>query len=422
VFNIVLVTVHILALLLLVGMLVVSRIGGARSALEMCVAAFFSLVKLFGASVLFLLILVLMVGVAGFVGFLLWLTTPIIAIMILTRYRESERRTLLWALAVAAEKGIPLSSSARAFADERRDGLGRRAEALAEALDRGMPLDKALSVTGNPLPTDALVAVRTGCRTGDLGTALKSAARAAGPLQATIHRVAAQLVYVTMYVCIAALVITFLNYKIVPEFIKIFDGFGLKLPGVMILMVNLSYTLVRHDYLLFFFVLGLGAVLLFALARYTGLVRWDPPLVRRLWRRLDSAIILRALAQGVDRQESMSSTLSSLAEIFPKRHVRDQLAYAQRLVSGGVSWCDSLVAARLIRPAEASILSVAERLGNLSWALGEVADSQIRRFTARTTAVQAVVFPLIIFVASIAVLGVGASVVMSMADLITNLT
>src|ERR1700686_3525096 len=77
----------------------------------------------------FLALLVAMVAVGGFVGLLLWLLTPIISQVIAVRYRETERRSLLWLLGVAAEKGIPLSTAVRAFADERHDALGRRARA-----------------------------------------------------------------------------------------------------------------------------------------------------------------------------------------------------------------------------------------------------------------------------------------------------
>ena len=248
----------------------------------------------------FLALLVAMVAVGGFVGLLLWPVTPIIAMMITVRYRETERRSLLWLLGVAAEKGIPLSTAVRAYADERHDALGRRAAALAEALDRGMPLDAALVASGNRLPTDALVAVRSGCESGGLAPALKDAASTAVRLDSIVRSLAAQAIYVIVYLCFATAVIGYIQYKIVPEFIKIFEGFQLKLPLISVFMVNACYVLVRDPLLAIVMYTGLVALFVFAMAKYMGLVRWDPPLVRRLWRRLDEAVIMRTLAQAVN--------------------------------------------------------------------------------------------------------------------------
>ncbi|HTQ39612.1 MAG TPA: type II secretion system F family protein, partial [Pirellulales bacterium] len=68
--------------------------------------------------VFFLLLFFGMVIVANFVGILLWFATLVIAVMVKVRYAEMERRSLLWALAVAMEKQIPLPACAAAFADE----------------------------------------------------------------------------------------------------------------------------------------------------------------------------------------------------------------------------------------------------------------------------------------------------------------
>src|SRR5688572_24048982 len=55
----------------------------------------------------------------------------IAALMISDRLRRAEHRALLWSLAVAAERGIPLSEAARAYADENLGDRGARAIRLA---------------------------------------------------------------------------------------------------------------------------------------------------------------------------------------------------------------------------------------------------------------------------------------------------
>ncbi len=106
------------------------------------------------------------------------LTLPATAVALLAmfdRYRVTERRSLIWALTVAAERGIPLESAARAFAAERYDDLGRRARDLADYLEAGVPLGLALARSRNSFPSAVRLAAELGQQTGDLGPALRQA-------------------------------------------------------------------------------------------------------------------------------------------------------------------------------------------------------------------------------------------------------
>ena len=361
-----------------------------------------------------------MVLVGGVLGFLLWLATLVIALMIASRYRETERRTLLWSLGIAAEKGIPLPAAARAFADERSDGIGRRARYLAEGLEQGMSLDVALAASGTTLPADALVAVRTGCETGRLGAALKSASRAAALVETSARGAASQFVYLAVFMCFALGVFVYIQYKIVPELIKIFDGFNLRLPAVSVFVFNWAYRLTAP--LVLCGVPLLLVMLFFAVGRYVGLIRWDPPVLRRLTRRLDEAVVLRSLGQAVEQRQSLPAAVASLAKLYPKGYIRTQLRRAQEMMRGGANWCDSLQAAGLLGSVESLVLKSAERVDNLAWALNEMADRQVRRFTVRLTALHAIGFPLALLAIASVVFVVALAVFMPLVELIGNLT
>ena len=64
------------------------------------------------------------------------------------------------------------------------------------------------------------------------------------------RKVKGALVYPVVVICVAVGILVFIMYKIVPEFIKIFDGFGLKLPAMTVLLVNLSYATVHYWYMI----------------------------------------------------------------------------------------------------------------------------------------------------------------------------
>jgi type II secretory pathway component PulF len=375
--------------------------------------------RLFFSLFFFAALFGVMVFVGGPFGVLLWLATVVISLMVVSRYRDGERQMLLWSLGLAAEKGIPLPAAARAFAEERRGSIGRRAARLATALEQGMSLDAAIKSARLRLPLAADVAVHTGCETGSLATALSGASRASAFIETTTRGAASQVIYLAMFVFIAAGVITFLMYKIVPELIKIFDGFSAKLPAVTILAVRLCYAF-NTPFLIFVLPL-LTLALLYAIGRYVGFIRWDLPLMRKMTRRLDEAVVLRTLSTVVAHEHSLPAAMGSLARSYPKRHVRKRLKAAQAMIDQGADWCDSLQAAGMLRPVETSVLKSAERLDNLPWALEEMADRQVRRFTTKLNALFGLGFPLALLIIASVVLLAALVVFAPMAELVERL-
>jgi type II secretory pathway component PulF len=58
----------------------------------------------------------------------------------------------------------------------------------------------------------------------------------------------------------------------------------------------------------------------------------------------------------------------------------------------------------MLRPVETSVLKSAERVDNLPWALQEMADRQVRRFTTRLNTLFGLGFPLVLLIISAVVL------------------
>ena len=362
----------------------------------------------------FLMLLPLMLFLAGFIGFFLWLASIVIALIIVTRHRQAERRALVWAMSVAAEKSIPLSTAVRAFATERRGSFAYRARRLAKALDDGKTLDAALKQSGIRLPDDTLVALRMGAETGKLHESLKAAVRNSVHIDNTIQSALGQLAYLATVLLFVGGTLAFFMIKIMPAFIKIFSDFHRRLPEAAILVV-------RDPHGANLMCLFAAFVLLLVVIRFSGLLRWDPPFLRRLWRHLDESTVLRSLALTVDRQDALPATLATLSEKYPKRHIRKRLRRAAERATAGADWCDALHSAGLLERADAGVLQAAQRVGNLSWALNATADRLVRRFITRMTMLSSVGFPLLLLLISAVVCLLAISVFASLANLITGL-
>jgi general secretion pathway protein F len=113
--------------------------------------------------------------------------------------------------------------------------------------------------------------------------------------------------------------------------------------------------------------------------------------------------VMRCLALAVSYSWPMNKTVWQLARIYPKRGMRGRLANAGRQIDNGEDWCNSLRNAGIIHGADWSVLKSAQRVGNLEWALDEMADSSVRRLIYRWRVFLNVVFPIVLLTIGIIV-------------------
>jgi type IV pilus assembly protein PilC len=185
--------------------------------------------------------------------------------------------------------------------------------------------------------------------------------------------------------------------KIMPEFEKIFLDFDMELPRLTLLAISVSQFTV--DYL------GAPLLILAVVAMLVALVVGvgylsDRPVLSwlgdRLLRGRRTADVLRILAVSTEHRQPLSNVIERLAQVYPSRLLRRQLAPAAAAVTAGGDWRDSLGSARFVSPAEQSLLKSAEAAGNLPWALRTVAARQEKRTVYRLAAAVQVLYPLLI--------------------------
>ena len=75
----------------------------------------------------------------------------------------------------------------------------------------------------------------------------------------------------------------------------------------------------------------------------------------------------------------------------------------------GQDWCDSLRVQKLIRRGDAAVFKAAQRVGNLEWALDEMADSALRQITYRLALGLNILYPVVVLLlgAIVAVVVIG---------------
>lgn len=342
----------------------------------------------------------------------------VLGIAALSRYRHAESHTLLWGLMSAAQREIPLDAAARAFAGERSDRIGGRISKLADYLEAGVPLGLALRRSGLPADPGVVFAADLGSQTGMLGPALRGEMEQAESLGLVTAPIAARSLYVGSVVVYTLVVLVFLELKTFPVFTHLVAASKVQPPtGVEQISAFGLMDKPEHWWVVAFTCLG-GALVVAGVGALWG---WSPrnwPLVSRMWLRVDAATVLRWLAVGVGQGKPIVESMQLIAGYAPWRRVRSRLEQSvQRTVAGG-HWSESLAAVGLLRDADSAVLRAAERAGNLSWALNEMADSSVRRWRYRILASSNLLLPVALVVLSITVAWIAVEVFTPLVTLI----
>lgn len=380
-----------------------------------------TLLRVVGWVMLLIGILVMLVFMSHVFALFLWLATIVVLVSTVVRYFAAEQQSLVWALTVAAERGIPLESAARAFADERNDRIGRRATLLADYLEAGVPLSLALKRSKTFVPSAIMLAADLGQESGDLGAALRHAAGQIDESETTLRWTLERLFYVAFIILFSCGAMTFLMLKIIPVLKKIFSEFDMELPRVTNALIEVSDVL-AHGWplLLPLFVIWLF-FLVVGLCWYMGISPNSLPVLNRLWWSADCALVLRWLATSVRQQRPLAEAIRTLAIRFPQYRVRLRLEHASSRIDRGADWCESLRSAGLIRRSESVLFKTAERVGNLDWTLDEMANSGIRRAAYRIRAYMNVAFPVALLLLGLMVLFITVGVLMPLVAMIEGL-
>jgi protein transport protein HofC len=297
--------------------------------------------------------------------------------------RSTQQEALLWGLAVTAERGMPLAPTFDVFAGQSRGEYRRKVRAAAHYLRQGLSLPQVLEHEPRLFPRDAAVLIREAYACGTLAQALRESAAIRARLRGPWMALALRLAYLLWVLVVLQAISAFTFYFILPKFEAIFADFGVPLPAITVMLIEVSHFIVKYFYLFFPLLLLELGVLFCAAVAATGVLPWDLPLVAGVFYRRHSAIVLRCLAYVVEANRPMTEAIRSLARTYPAEPIRNRLQKVARDIDAGEDWCLALADRGLVRPAEASLLEAARRVGNLPWALRQAAETGERRLTYR---------------------------------------
>lgn len=356
---------------------------------------------------------------SGLMGILFAIVIGVVVIF--SRRRSTQQDALLWALAIATEREMPLAPTLDVFSGQCRGSYRRKVLAGAHHLRQGLSLAQVLDHEPGLFPRDAVVLIRIASESGGLAGSLREASTTRAATRGPWIAFASRLIYLLWIIMILQTIVMFISYFVIPKFQAIFSDFGMPLPAITVMTMEASRSLVTFWPLVMLFLLAQVGMLVFLSISMFGSLPWEIPLLDRIFLGRHSAVILRCLARVVEGDRPMAQGLEALSRIYPARRIRDRLEDVSIATNRGDDWCEALARHGLIRPSEAGLLEAARRAGNLPWALREAAGNNERRLAYRFQALAAWLLPLVLILIGALVFVLAVSYFLPLVSLIQKL-
>ena len=310
--------------------------------------------------------------------------------------RAMHRRNNSKLLAIAAHDGH-LSNAAELLAEARGGWfVAEPAAHLASDLRRGTPLYESVVASPAALPRLATAYAAIGTLSGAEAHALDELAKPDNPQLASAWRTwLDQMAYaIAVLLTMAFLLACFCGF-ILPQFWDIFWEFGLELPAMTQLVMSLA------DVTIAWVLLALGCAVLLVVLFVVGVYYLlDSPILQRFTdmfcRRVHTSSALRLLALSVEHRAELPRAVYALSVTHPARGVRRRLSDAYQDIAAGQPWAEVLMHHRLLSPQEKPLAETAEAVGNLPWALRQIAMRRESMFVAKLITWGHVAFPILV--------------------------
>jgi type II secretory pathway component PulF len=330
----------------------------------------------------------------------------------------TQRHALLGLIALSIEENLPLVPLLEQWAQDERGFQRRRVRRLARLLKSGRPLAEAVEEIHGILSDDDLLAIRFDAQMGTRTAAVRRLLDDSKRTETTqVNRARRALVYLAFMLPVGLLFISFIQLKIVPVFSKMFQEFSYEQPAALEWSMAVARGVASFWWL---FPLILLAVIWCLLSTQTGRYIRNSILSRTLQplRELHAADVLQKLGIASSEGRPIPGALSTLARYHFVPDVRHKLLFVRNEVELGAEIWSSMSAVGLLSPPELRLLKTAERVGNRSWVLDQLAAVKQRQTRLRLQRAAQFVLPAIVLLLALLVLFQAVTVLVPLVKLI----
>jgi len=278
------------------------------------------------------------------------------------------------------DAGLPVLRSLKILENQMRPGVLKNALIdVVDDVEGGSTLSEAMGK--HPKCFDRLYVnmVKAGEAGGALEVILQRLADFKEKSQSLKRKVIGAMVYPIVVILVATIILTFIMVYIIPKFKKIFDEFGMQLPQMTQILIDVSMWFADYWWVLPLFPLGFWLfVKLICLSR-TGryAVDWVKLHIPLLGKILEKTIVARTMRTLGTLVASGVPILESLAIVKETANNSVFEACYQRVyesIREGESIADPMRESRLVDDMVVNMIEVGEETGDLDTMLYKIAD------------------------------------------------
>ncbi|MCA9100122.1 MAG: type II secretion system F family protein [Pirellulales bacterium] len=165
--------------------------------------------------------------------------------------KSKQLTTFTRQLSILQDAGLPILRSLRILEGQSKPGrLKNSLMDVCDDIEAGSTLSEAMAKSPKAFDRLYVNMIKAGEAGGALEVILRRLAEFQEKAESLKRKVKGAMVYPVVVICVAVGILAFIMWKIVPEFIKIFDDFGLKLPVMTEVLIAISNFVVNYFYVI----------------------------------------------------------------------------------------------------------------------------------------------------------------------------
>ncbi|MDF2179216.1 type II secretion system inner membrane protein GspF [Aliiglaciecola sp. CAU 1673] len=315
---------------------------------------------------------------------------------------SSELALLTRQMATLVESALPIEEALLAVAEQcEKARLKNMMMAVRSKVVEGHSLADAMAEFPTIFDNLYRAMVAAGEKSGHLDTVLNRLADYTEKRDQTRSQIIQALIYPSLMLTIAMLVVIALLTQVVPKIVGQFDTMGQDLPMITKVMIAISDWL--RDYVLFLFAaIVLLIIVIQRLLQHPALrlkyhrLLLRLPLIGKVSRGLNTARFARTLSILTSSAVPLLESMRIAGGVLENLHIKNALADAAERVKEGSSLRAALEKTKMFPPMMMHMIASGERSGELQQMLGRAADNQDREFEALINVSLKVFEPLLI--------------------------
>ncbi len=331
-------------------------------------------------------------------------------------------------LSTLQDAGLPILRSLRILEQQQKPSMLRVAIRLvAEDVESGATLSEAMA--RRPKAFDRLYTnmVQAGEAGGVLDVILQRLADFMEKSQALRRKIVGAMIYPIAVITFATLIVMGIMIWVIPRFEKIFKDFGTELPGVTVLLMNISSWVVGWGWAVIL-AIPLGVFMGVKLLRQSDAGRYwvdkfflGIPVMGKIMSKTCVSRFSRTLgtllAAGVPILEALKITRETAGnDVFARA-----LARVHDAIREGESFAGPLRQAKVVEPMVVNMIDVGEETGDLDKMLMKVADTYDDEVDTLVASLVSLLEPVMVIVLGGIVAFIVVALFMPLVDLIKSL-